>query len=242
MMQCIIIDDEPLAHKVIRNYAAHLEFLDFINSFKGAVEALSYLNTHTVDLIFLDINMPVLKGLDFLRTLQHPPMIIITSAYQEYALESYELEVIDYLLKPFSFERFLKAVNKANHQKSLVEASMESTVKPNLSGLNEERIFVKSEKKTHQIRLQDVLFLEGAGSYVKIHVRGESKENLIITFDRLTNFEKSLPADNFVRVHKSFVVAVSHIDAIEGNRIMIGDHTIPIGQVYKMNLSKWMGG
>ena len=241
MMKCIIIDDEPLAHKVIRNYVENLEFMEVVSSFKGAVEAIGYLNSHAVDLIFLDINMPVLKGLDFLRTMQHPPMVIITSAYQEYALESYELEVMDYLLKPFSFERFLKAVNKAQHQQKLVQATAQSKDAVPVSVPSDDRIFVKSEKKMHQIRLRDIQFLEGAGSYVKIHLSHPSKEEMIMTLDRLTNFEKSLPPEDFVRVHKSFVVATAHIETIEGNRIVIGNHVISIGQVYKLNLSKWMG-
>lgn len=230
MMKCIIVDDEPLAHKVIRRYCEKLEEIEVLESFKSALDANSYLNLEQVDLMFLDINMPVLKGLDFLRTLRNPPMVIITSAYQEYALEGYELQVIDYLLKPFDFGRFLAAVNKASAYHKLVNEPPKpiNTVQKG----TETRIFIKSEKKVHQIHLSDILFLEGAGSYVKIHVR----EEVIMTLERLTHFEKELPHPDFIRVHKSFIVATDKIKTIEGNRIFVGNTEIPIGQMYKQNV------
>ena len=235
MIRCISIDDEPLAHKVIRAYCERLVFLELVESFKSAVDAMGYLTAEQVDLIFLDINMPVLKGLDFLRALRNPPMVIITSAHQEYALDGYELNVLDYLLKPFSFERFLKAVNKAAHLQHLETpppASPISTPAPETPA----RIFVKSDKKTHQIHLADIRYLESAGSYVKIHLQDET----LLVLDRLSHFESTLPAD-FVRVHKSFIVAIPKINTIEGNRIFIGDQAIPIGQVYKLNLQRALG-
>lgn len=252
MITCISIDDEPLAHRIIKTYCDRLDLIHLEKSFKGAIDALSYLNDHEVDLIFLDINMPVLKGLDFLRTLRNPPMVIITSAHHEYALEGYELDVIDYLLKPFSFERFLKAVNKASNYQKLMHAqndfqhSSTSSPEPHSTSTTTEsstpsstsapqstgRIFVKSDKKTYQVILADILFLESAGSYVKIHLSGE----MIMVLDRLANFEKKLPSTDFVRVHKSYIVAIDKIKTIEGNRIYIDQHPIPIGQVYKLNL------
>lgn len=233
MIRCISIDDEPLAHKVIRTYCDRLDFLDLVESFQGAVDALGYLTAEKVDLIFLDINMPVLKGLDFLRALHNPPMVIITSAHQEYALDGYELNVVDYLLKPFSFERFLKAVNKASHLQQLATPAPE-TRPPSPTPESAARIFVKSDKKTHQVHLADIRYLESAGSYVKIHLE---KETLLV-LDRLGNFESSLPGSDFVRVHKSFIISIPKIKTIEGNRIFIGDQAIPIGQVYKLNLQR----
>lgn len=231
MMNCIIIDDEPLAHKVIKRYAGELEEIEIVQSFKSALDANTYLNKEHVDLMFLDINMPVLKGLDFLRTLRNPPMVIITSAYQEYALEGYELQVVDYLLKPFDFGRFLQAINKASaYQKLLLESTKPSDTLTSHEG--KRSLFIKSDKKIHQVQLSDILYLEGAGSYVKIHVSGE----VIMTLERLTHFEKELPSPDFIRVHKSFIVAAAQIKTIEGNRLFIGVQEIPIGQMYKGNV------
>lgn len=238
-MNCISIDDEPLAHRIIQNYCDNLSFLTIDQQCHSAFEAINYLHEHDVDLIFLDINMPKLKGLDFLRTLKNPPLVIVTSAYQEYAMEGYELNVIDYLLKPYSFERFLKAVQKAQDQKKLLDLSKEGHSKPQyvqpLSTKSDvERIFIKGDKKIHQVQLDAILYLESLGSYVKIHLENET----ITTLDRLTNFEKTLPEDQFLRVHKSFIISIKKIQTIEGNRIKISDASIPVGNVYKHNLTK----
>jgi len=232
MMNCIIVDDEPLAHKVIRRYCEKLEEIEVLESFKSALDANTYLNAKEVDLMFLDINMPVLKGLDFLRTLRNPPMVIITSAYQEYALEGYELQVIDYLLKPFDFGRFLAAVNKASaYHKLMTDTSKPEPIPPKKA---DSRIFIKSDKKIHQIQLSDILFLEGAGSYVKIHFL----EEFIMSLERLTHFDQKLPHPDFIRVHKSYIVAADKIKTIEGNRIYVQDREIPIGFMYKQNVKK----
>ncbi|WP_405209116.1 LytR/AlgR family response regulator transcription factor [Aquimarina sp. LLG6339-5] len=246
-MRCLIVDDEPLAHRVINNYCDNLSFLNIEKGCYSAFEAISYLNENQVDLIFLDINMPKLKGLDFLRTLNNPPLIIITSAYQEYAMEGYELAIQDYLLKPFSFERFLKAVNKVVQQKKLLETSknkseLEITTKPppnsisNSASNHQEHIFIKGDKKTHQVALDAILYLESIGSYVKIYL----KDKTIVSLDRLTNFENKLPNNLFVRIHRSYIIAVRKIDFIEGNRVKINDVFIPVGSVYKQNLTKFL--
>jgi len=178
--------------------------------------------------------MPVLKGLDFLRSLHHPPMVIITSAYQEYALESYELNVIDYLLKPFDFNRFLKAFNKALHHQKMQEALQGSNTQQATQTVQDDRIFIKSDKKIHQLHLNQILFLESAGSYVKIYMEAE----MFMILERLSHFENLLPSKQFMRVHKSFIVSINKIRTISGNRILIAEHEIPIGQTYKLNLKK----
>ena len=241
-MRCLIVDDEPLAHKIISNYCDNLSFLEIVKKCHSAFEAINYLNENEVDLIFLDINMPKLKGLDFLRTLSKPPLVIITTAYQEYAIEGYELNIMDYLLKPFSFERFLKAVNKAVDQKKLLEDAIKSSKKtlnnPNTSIDSEEQksLFIKGNKKIHHVQLNTILYLESVGSYVKIHLEKET----ITTLDRLTNFENSLPKNLFLRVHRSYIIAVNKINVIEGNRIKINGTEIPIGSVYKHNLNNFI--
>lgn len=237
-MNCITIDDEPLAHKVIKNYCANLSFLNIVKECYSAFEAMNYLNDNKVDLIFLDINMPKLKGLDFLRTLSNPPLIIVTTAYQEYAIEGYELSILDYLLKPFSFERFLKAINKAQNQKKMIESAQkesenQSSLNTNISVNQNDSIFIKGDKKIHQIQLGSILYLESLGSYVKIHLDNET----ITSLDRLTNFENTLPKSQFLRIHRSYIIALKKIQTIEGNRLKIAGIDIPIGNVYKHNLT-----
>lgn len=237
-MNCITIDDEPLAHKIILNYCAHLDFLTVDKSCHSGMEAIEYLGKHEVDLIFLDLQMPMLKGLDLLRTLTNPPLVIITTAHKEFALESYELDVVDYLLKPFSFERFLKAVNKAEQQRQLHTQSEAAPPRQELATTSRQSIFVKGDKKTHQVFLEDLLFLQSAGSYIKLYLENE----VIITLDRLANYEQKLPEDQFLRVHKSYIVSIPRIRTIEGNRIMIGQHEIPIGQTYKRGVNRLSNG
>ena len=243
-MRCLIVDDEPLAHKIISNYCDTLSFLEIKGKCHSAFEAVNYLNVSEVDLIFLDINMPMLKGLDFLRTLRNPPLIIITTAYQEYAIEGYELNILDYLLKPFSFERFLKAVNKAVDQNKLLQASIKSAnrnpqelINTSTVTIEQENIFIKGDKKIHQVQLNRILYLESIGSYVKIHLEND---NTIITLDRLTNFENTLSKSMFLRIHRSYIIAIKKIDTIEGNRIKIKKNEIPIGSVYKHNLNDFI--
>lgn len=242
-MRCLVVDDEPLAHKIISNYCDNLSFLEIVKKCHSAFEAINYLNENEVDLIFLDINMPKLKGLDFLRTLKKPPLIIITTAYQEYAMEGYELSILDYLLKPFSFERFLKAVNKAVDQNKLLQASIKPTkntqelINTSTDTIEQKSIFIKGDKKIHQVKLNTILYLESIGSYVKIHLENE----IIITLDRLTNFENTLPKNLFLRIHRSYIIAINKINTIEGNRIKINEIEIPIGQTYKSNISKLYG-
>ncbi|MEO1052287.1 MAG: LytTR family DNA-binding domain-containing protein [Bacteroidota bacterium] len=238
-MNCLIIDDEPLAHNVIKRYCENLPHIQIIGSSHTALEALEFLSSHSADLIFLDINMPKLKGLDFLRTLPDPPLVIVTTAYQEFALESYELSVCDYLLKPFSLERFLKAINKAQNWKALQDKATIAqpspvTVTSDDSGTSDQTLFLKGDKKIHQVRFDQILYLESYGSYVRFHLDNE----MVMTLERLATFESSLPADAFIRVHKSYIVSVKKIDVIEGNTIHLKGQKIPIGKVYKHNLDK----
>lgn len=241
-MNCITIDDEPLAHKVIKNYCDNLSFLTIVKECHSAFEAIDYLTENKVDLIFLDINMPKLKGLDFLRTLNDPPLIIVTTAYQEYAMEGYELSILDYLLKPFSFERFLKAIGKAQAHKKMLDLAVQkeakefTSVDTRATTSENETIFVKGDKKIHQIPLKSILYLESLGSYVKIHLENKT----ITSLDRLTNFENSLPKNQFLRIHRSYIVALKKIQTIEGNRLNVGEVIIPIGSVYKHNLDNAM--
>ncbi|MCE7993661.1 MAG: response regulator transcription factor [Roseivirga sp.] len=233
-MRCLIVDDEPLAHKVIRNYCEDLPYMEIVGSAHSAIEAMSFLNGQAVDLLFLDINMPKIQGLDFLKTLTNPPMVIVTTAYQEFALESYEQRVIDYLLKPFSLERFLKAVNRANDQKSLMDRQSKPVIQTVGTPTSQpETLFIKGDRKVHQIRVDEILYMESYGSYVKVHLANE----MIITLERLTNYESKLAEQGFIRIHKSYLVPVSKIEVIEGNEMVVGGQRLPIGAVYRHNVN-----
>ena len=223
-MKYIIVDDEPIAHTIIEDYAASLNDLSLVTNCYNAIDALAFLQKNQVDLIFLDIEMPKLKGLDFLRTLTNPPLIVITSAYSEFAVESYELEVCDYLLKPFSFERFLKAYTKVlKIKEQSLQKSKTITEATNTS------IFLKGDKETHHIQLDQIKYLESYGSYVKLYLQTE----MLLIHESISHFETILPAELFIRVHRSFMVSVTAIKSIVGNQIKLKDATIPIGQSYK---------
>lgn len=225
MIKYIIVDDEPIAHDIIKGYCDALPNLTFVQHCYDAIEAMECLRNNKIDLIFLDLNMPKLKGFEFLKALQNPPKIIVTTAYQEFALEGYELNIVDYLLKPFSFERFIKAVNKIT-----VKAQIN---KPLNVSKEEQSLFLKSNKKRIQVKLNNILFVEAVGNYVNV----VTKDNEIQVRDKISEILTLLPNKEFFQVHKSFIVAKTHINEIEGNRILIKDFKIPIGKVYKNNVN-----
>lgn len=227
MIKYLIIDDEPIAHDIIKGYCDLLPNLYLIKNCYDAIEALEYLQEQAVDLIFLDLNMPKLKGFDFLKTLPNPPKTIVTTAYKEYALEGYELNVIDYLLKPFSFERFLTAINKVVStplQKQYISTKDD----------DQKSLFFRSNKKYVQINLEEILYIEAAGNYTKIHTLSDT----ITLREKFSELLQSLDYADIIQVHKSFAVSKKKIKSIEGNRIFIGDHTVPIGKMYKLNVIK----
>lgn len=226
-IRCLIIDDEPLAQRVIERYAENLSYLKIVKKCNSAIEAIEVLHHEGVDLIFLDINMPKLTGIDFLRTLKNPPLVIITTAYAEYAIQGYELDVVDYLMKPFAFERFYKAVQKA--EEILKARDIQHFENREVEKTDEDFIFVKSSKKTFKINLSDILYIEALGDYVKIH----TTDKMIVSYQSLKNIETLLPPKQFPRIHKSFIIALSRIDLIEGNQVKIRDRMLPVGTNFK---------
>jgi len=225
----MIIDDEPLAHEIIEGYCSMLPYLQLKKNCYNAMEAMDFLNKNKVDFMFLDINMPKLKGLDFLKTLINPPKVIVTTAYKEFAIEGYELNVTDYLLKPFSFERLVKAVNKVIKSETILQTTTsQNSIKESF------KFFVKGDKKQHYIDANDILFIEAYGNYSKLFLTNE----MIISHEKISYYETFLDANTFLRVHKSFVIALDKIKLIEGNRIQIASHIVPIGGTYKSNISK----
>ncbi len=232
MIYYLIIDDEPIAHRIIENYCENLPHLEKKGNCYNAFEAIQFLNENPVDLVFLDLKMPKLSGFDFLKTLPSSPKIIVTTAYSEFALESYELNISDYLLKPFSFERFVKAVNKTFD--SLRNKKNVSTVPLIETKTDIISFFLKGDKKYHQVHFDDLLFIEAYGHLIKVYL----KEEMIVSHQKISDFEKLLPKQDFIRSHKSFIVAKRKIKQIEGNRIFIDKYEIPIGQTYKENINK----
>ena len=229
MIKYLIIDDEHIAHEIIKGYCDTLGNMQLMKHCYDAIEALEYLRKNTVDVMFLDLNMPKIKGFDFLKTLSHSPKVIVTTAYKEFAIEGYELEIVDYLLKPFSFERFLKAVNKTIDVKQVSNILVSNSEK-----VKNETVFLHSNKKYVQVKIEDILYIEAAGNYSKVALI----DSQILVREKISDMLEILCKHDFIQIHKSFIIAKHHINNIEGNRITIGESVIPIGKLYKVNLSK----
>jgi two-component system, LytTR family, response regulator len=215
---CIIIEDEPLALEKTKDFVSKVPFLQLSATFDNALTGLAYLNNNKVDILFLDINMDELTGIELLQSSKITSQVIITTAYQEYALKGYELQITDYLLKPFAFNRFLQAVNKA--QENLVRRNTED--RPDF-------IFVKTENRLEKIMLNEIVYIEGMRDYLRIHTANKK----IMTLQNFSEFEKLIPSNIVCRVHKSFMVALNKIESIERNRIKIADQLIPVSDTYK---------
>lgn len=221
-LSCVIIDDEPLAVNVIKNYISQVKGLEVTNSFNNAIDSLEFLETHPVDLLFLDINMPVIDGFSFLNTLNYQPMVIITTAHEEYAVKGYEFEVLDYLVKPIPLPRFVKAVNKAFKQDK-------ETNRKNGFETETEHIFVKIDKKKMQkVLLNDILVVESLKDYIKIITYHKN----YIVHQTLSSFTESLPASKFLRIHRSFTISLDKVDTVEGNSLEIAGNRYTIGRSY----------
>lgn len=227
-MNCIAIDDEPLALDIISEFCSRISYLNLTGTFTNPSEAAKVLNSIETDLIFLDIHMPQVNGLDFLRSLYSPPMVIFTTAYKEHAFQGFEYDAVDYLVKPFSSDRFMKAVNKA-HQMMLMKKTGAVSLPEKQNG-QAGFIMVKSEYSTIRMDLADILYIEGLKDYVKIYSGGKP----VLTKTTMKNITGKLPGEQFQRVHKSFIVSVGKIDMIENNRIIIGKERIPIGESYRL--------
>ena len=222
MATCIIIDDEPLSRDVLRKYIHEVTDLEIVAECSDAIEATHQLNQGRIDILFLDINMPGLSGISFARSLTTSPLIIFTTAYPEYAVEGFELDATDYLVKPYSFERFLKAVNRA----------LERLRENDRTEVPGGKILVKADKKLYALPFSDLLFIEGQGDYIRIHTR----QHKLMVHDTIKNFLESLPSEEFMRIHKSFVVNLRHIEFIEGNQVTIAQQALPVSPVNRDEL------
>ncbi|MDY8136144.1 LytTR family DNA-binding domain-containing protein [Aquimarina sp. 2201CG5-10] len=241
-MKCIIIDDEPLALGIVKSYCEDVGTLEIIGTFTNALEAIPLLNAGKVDLVFSDIEMPQINGIDFIKTLDHRPLFIFTTAYSQYALEGFEINAVDYLVKPIPFPRFVKAVNRAKEIYDLKNTSQTTETQNNediiSSNTTSQFIFVKSEYDTVKIQLSDITYVQGLKDYLKIYTIDEKPILTLMTFK---DIQSKLPPEYFIRVHRSYIINIRSIDTIQRSKIVIGDVRIPIGDSYKVEFTKRIG-
>jgi DNA-binding LytR/AlgR family response regulator len=232
-VNCLIVDDEPIAREIVKTYCGHLPLLQVIALCGNALEAKAILQKQKIDILFLDINMPLLDGIAFLKTLRNQPQVIFTTAYKEYAIDAFDLSVCDYLLKPFSLERFIIAVDKAldKIQKPFVVTHEIVDTKP------EDYIFIKADGKIFKVQLDDLIYAEAHGNYTKI----VTNTNILLPTMTFSNFEELVPKSQFLRIHRSFIINKAKITHIEGNRVFINNTEIPIGSNYRDTFLKELG-
>jgi DNA-binding LytR/AlgR family response regulator len=232
LIKCIIIEDERLAQDVIKNHLHRSGRFELVGTYRNAPEAREALDQGTVDLIFLDIQLPGMTGLNFLRSLSHPPLVVFTTSYPEYALESYEFNVIDYLLKPVSYERFSKTIDK------IMDGKIFKAAGPDVKPVIRDHIFIRSEGKFFRISFSDIIYIEGMKDYLKIH----TPDHVIVTHQTMVDIENILPEISFIRIHKSYIVSTSHIRAVFGNSVDMGKTQLPIGMNYKEKIMRFVTG
>lgn len=231
-IRTIAIDDEPLALKLVCDYISKTPYLELVGSFDNPLDAVDFLSKEEAELIFVDIQMPDLTGIEFTRSLEEEHKIIFTTAYEKYALEGFKLNAIDYLLKPFSYEEFLKAAGKA-HKKAELEAAALPTIEA-----NNQFLFIKSEYKIRRINFNDILYIEGLKDYIKVYIAGEDKP--VLSLNSLKALETKLPEEKFMRVHRSFLVNLEKIETIDRSRIVFGKVYIPVSDQYKVKFQEYL--
>ena len=228
--KCLIVDDEPLARKLIRSHVAKIEGLEVTAECGDAIEGSNFLRSHRVDLIFLDIQMPEIDGLQFVGTLKDPPAVIFTTAFRDFALEAFELDVIDYLLKPISFDRFMKAINKfferkANSTSKLIEQADGAF------------IYLKADRKIHKIAIDDITYIESMDEYVKVHLQNK----VLVTRESISSLQNKLGTNSFVRIHRSFIIATKFISSVSSEGVEIRGKQLPFGRAYKLSALAGLG-
>lgn len=233
-MNCIIVDDEPLARQLLTSYVEKVEGLRLINCYSNAIEAFSALRQFSVDLMFLDIKMPQVTGLDLLRSLKNPPQVILTTAYREYAYEAFDLDVVDYLLKPILFERFLRGISKIHQLNHSWEQQEKQNVLSNT--YDEAYIYLKQDREMVKIFLKDILYIESLRDYVRV----KTEHNQVISYQRISYLEEKLPDNKFIRIHRSYIVALDKVISFTTQAVNIGPKCIPIGRFYKNETLKMM--
>ena len=222
-IRCLLIDDEPPAIELLEKYTGMIDQLEVVGTSHSAIKAFDMLQEKEVDLLFLDIQMPVLNGIDFIKTLKNPPAIILTTAYREYALDGYDLDIIDYLLKPIAFDRFLKAVDRYRNRSVAPVVEKVTPVEPS------EHIFLNINRTHHKVSLADIIYIESLKDYVRIHTNNDR----LVVKGNIGSFMKQLPAGQFVRIHRSYAIAMSYIKSYNHSEVDVGGHQLPIGVSYR---------
>lgn len=231
-LNCVIVEDEPLARNLMMEYVRKVPTLNLVEACSSPLAALEVMRQNTIDLLFLDVQMPELTGISLLKILQKRPLVILTTAYSEYALEGYDLDVVDYLLKPITFERFLRAVDKVIQR---LEAKKPSPTEK-IPGVEQPFVFVKDGTKLVKVVFDDILYVEGLKDYVTIHL----KHQKIVSLQRLKTLEDQLPPDKFIRIHNSFIVALHAIDVVHKNNVQVREAQLPIGETYKKSFREFI--
>jgi DNA-binding LytR/AlgR family response regulator len=229
-IKCLVIDDELPAREILQKYIAEVEALELAGTCNNAVEALSFLQSNSVDLLFLDIQMPHILGTNFIRTLKNPPKVIFITAFRKYAVEGFELDAVDYLLKPISFDRFLKALNKVLQ----LNLQSESETKPDAKQPAQPFLYFRVDRKMVKILFNEILYIEGLRDYIKIFTTSKT----LITKHLLSSLEEMLPSDSFLRIHRSYIISIDKIDSYEADIIEIAKKQLPVGRLYKHDVSK----
>lgn len=238
-MRCLIIDDEPLAIELLEDFVSKVPFLKFVASCSNGIEAISILKSDTIDLIFTDIEMPDFSGIEFIKSLDVKPLFIFTTAYSHYAIEGFNLNAVDYLVKPIPFHRFLTAVNRAQEIFALKNTSAKTPIQSSFQTEQSSFIFVKSDYENIKINIEDIKYIEGLKDYIKIYATSHKP---ILTLSSFKKIEEKLPTNIFVRVHRSYIVSLKYIHSVQRNRIIIDQVRIPIGNNYKNDFIKKIGG
>jgi DNA-binding LytR/AlgR family response regulator len=226
-MKCLIVDDEPLARELLESHLAKVEGLQLVKSCENAIDAFTILQKHQVDLIFLDIQMPQVTGIDLLRSLKNRPRVIITTAYREHAFDAYDLDVVDYLLKPILFERFLRSISKIYQLKG--SAEIIDKISPPTNSFDEAYIYLKEDREMIKVYLKDILYIESLRDYVKV----KTAVKQIVTYQKISYLEQKLPEGKFVRIHRSFIIPLDKVLSFTASTVKIGTVDIPIGRNYK---------
>ena len=232
-IKCLVIDDEPPAREILKKYIAGVDLLHLAGECSNAVETLSFLQNNSVDLLFLDIKMPHILGTSFLRTLKNPPKVIFTTAFRKYAVEGFDLNAVDFLLKPISFERFLQAVNKVM-QMNIDVAANSNPLSETLSDQSHPFLYFRADRKMVKVFLEDILFIESLKDYIKV----VTTHKVIISKQSISSLDEMLPKDAFIRVHRSYIIAVNKIDTYNSDTIEIGKKEIPIGRLFKHDVNR----
>ncbi len=232
MIHCLIVEDEPLAAELLKSYLAKVPGLTLAAHCDSAVDAFGALQRQPIELMFLDIRMPRLTGLELLKTLQHPPPVILTTAYRDYAVESYDYDVLDYLVKPIQFDRFLKAIGKF-YQRQTVQAP--ASAAPVADSFEQAYLFFRVDREQQKVWLRDILYIEGLGDYVKVF----TAQGSLVTYERLSYLEEKLPEEHFLRVHKSYIICTDKVQSFSGSAVKVAGKQIPVGRMFKERLARF---